>query len=413
MIALTGALGWGVDHWLPIAVFAALPTVGLVAGPSYSSFVFALALIRLAREWQLRRGVPPIDPTFAGIASGFVILCWASAGWSIVPHQTVVAAASETGILLVSAVFVSNTALGERTAEMTLRVVVIACVLGAASASADMLLHEPLQSFLVSRPPVAATTKYNRGLDYLVLIAWPALAYVVWRRRWVPAALLALTVAFVVGLGRSEAGQAALAVGTVVLLAAFAWPRFVLICLGGGSVLFAAALPWGLHALAEHRVTFAQYLKMSGMHRLEIWDYMTNRVFERPLTGWGLSSSKFVPIRPEELSHYVFVTTKGIYPHNQWLQLWLETGVLGALAGVILVLVVLGRVRRVPPRLYPFACAGFASAFTVACVNFSITTDSWWAALAASGFLFAVVSQMMMREPVAAVRAQAVSTHSV
>jgi O-antigen ligase len=236
------------------------------------------------------------------------------------------------------------------------------------------------------------------------------LAYAVWRRRWVPAALLALAVAFVVGLGRSEAGQAALAVGTVVLLAAFAWPRFVVVCLGGGSVLFAVSLPWGLHALAEHRVTFAQYLKMSGIHRLEIWDYMTNRVFERPLTGWGLSSSKFVPIRPEELSHYVFVTTKGIYPHNQWLQLWLETGALGVLAGVIFVLLVLGRVRHVPPRLYPFACAGFASAFTVACVNFSITTDSWWAALAASGFLFAVVSRLMARAQIASAPAQPAST---
>lgn len=409
MNALAGVLDRGVDHWLPIAVFTALPTVGLVAGPSYSSFVFALALIRLARGCQFRRGRPPIDPALAVIAGGFVLFCWASVGWSIVPHQTAVAAASVTGILLVCVVFVSDTALGDRTAEMTMRFVVIAGVLGATAASADMLLHEPLQSFLVSRPAIAATTKYNRGLDYLVLIAWPALAYTVWRRRWILAVLLALAVIFVVSIGRSEAGQAALAVGMVVLVAALVWPRFALACVACGSVLFAAALPWGLHALAEHRTAFAHYLKMSGVHRLEIWDYMTNRVFERPVTGWGLSSSKFVPILPEELSHYVFVTTKGIYPHNQWLQLWLETGVLGVVAGAIFLLLVLRRVGRVPPRLRPFACAAFASTYTVACVNFSITTDSWWAAVAACAFLFALVSRLMMRERTAATPAQPVS----
>jgi O-antigen ligase len=41
-----------------------------------------------------------------------------------------------------------------------------------------------------------------------------------------------------------------------------------------------------------------------------------------------------VPITPVELAHFVIQDDHGIYPHNQWLGLWVETGAPGAAIGL-------------------------------------------------------------------------------
>ena len=151
----------------------------------------------------------------------------------------------------------------------------------------------------------------------------------------------------------------------------------------------ALLLPFFLRLVEPYRTLIEPYVKHSGDHRFEIWDYMSARVVERPFLGWGLWSTKSVPITPQEMSHYIYVSKLGIYPHNQWLELWVEMGVLGALVGVLLSVIVLRRIgRSLPTDLQPFAYAAFASAVAISSFGFQVTTDSWWAALAATGFLF-------------------------
>jgi len=145
----------------------------------------------------------------------------------------------------------------------------------------------------------------------------------------------------------------------------------------------------------ERRAALARFLKMSGVARLEIWDYMTARVFEHPIRGWGLLNAKYLPIHPDELARYSYTDARGIYPHNQWLELWVELGALGAALGLVLAVLLLRRVRLLPECLRPFGYAAFASAMTVASVNYEVTTDSWWCALAASAVLFSILGRLV------------------
>ena len=79
--------------------FAALPTVGLVAGPSYSSMIIGLAAVQFLSGLGVGRGLPAIDRSLAAIAGLFLALCWVSAAWSIVPRDSVRAAMGHTGEL--------------------------------------------------------------------------------------------------------------------------------------------------------------------------------------------------------------------------------------------------------------------------------------------------------------------------
>jgi hypothetical protein len=215
----------------------------------------------------------------------------------------------------------------------------------------------------------------------------------VWRRWWGRAFLLLFAVIAAEAIGVSLAGRVAVVVGLAVLLLAWALPRLLPACLAVGTGLFVAGLPWLLHDLAMRRATLAPFLKRSGVHRLEISDYMTARVFERPLLGWGLLSAKSVPIHPAELAQFLYVNPNGVYPHNQWLELWVELGGIGAAIGLTFAGLVLWRIRRLPVTIRPFAYATFAAAMAVACVNYEITTDSWWAALGASAALFVLLGR--------------------
>jgi O-antigen ligase len=178
-----------------------------------------------------------------------------------------------------------------------------------------------------------------------------------------------------------------------VLLLAWLAPRLVAIALAWGVAAFVVALPLALRLLAGRRAELVRVLKPSGVARLEIWDYMTARTLEHPIRGWGLLSASHVPIHPDELAHYVHIGPRGIYPHNQWLELWLELGALGAALGLIFALLVLRRIGRLPQAIRPFAFAAFASAMTMASVNYEVTTVSGWSALAASAVLFSIAAR--------------------
>ncbi len=108
---------------------------------------------------------------------------------------------------------------------------------------------------------------------------------------------------------------------------------------------------------------------------------MTAHVLERPLLGWGIGDADAIPNAYLHNGH-------GVYPHNQWLELWVETGAIGATIGLALALLVLRRISRLAPPIQPYALAAFAAAVFISCVNFEVTTNSWWAALAASAWLF-------------------------
>ncbi len=384
----------GVDQWAPVLVFAGLPTLGLAAGPSYSSMIIGLAVVQLLSGLAAARGVPSIDWPLAGIAALFLVLCWASVAWSIDQRESARAALGLTGVLAALLVFRAGR-YGRTAVETLFHVLLIATLLGILLAWLDIWLGYPLESAISTKPGVHAATKYNRGFDYLVLIVWPLLAHVWWRRRWWAVGALGLAMAVMLAVTPSLAARVAVAAGLAVLLLAWAAPRLVALGLAWGVAAFVAALPAALRLLADRRAALARFLKPSGVARLEIWDYMTARVFEHPIRGWGLRTATDLPIRPDELAGYLYTDARGIYPHNQWLELWVELGALGAALGLVFALLLLVRIRRLPQAVRPFAYAAFASAMIVASVNYEVVTDSWWCALAASAALFGMLDRLM------------------
>lgn len=383
----------GVDRILPIAVYAALPTWGAVSGPTYAPLIFGLAAIQCIVGGSVRRSFPVIDASLATLAAAFAAMCWISIAWSVAPDRSLSGALQITAILPAALVFLS----ARPAPEPIFRVLVVACFAGAAIVLTDAALGYPFQSFVSGRPAIDAATKYNRGLDHLALIVWPILAWLVAQGRIWSAMLLAASILLVLMLGAGLAGRVACLAAALAFAAASGFPRLFPIALPWAIGIFVALLPFAMRHLTDSRTALAPLIKPSGMHRLELWDFMTARALERPLLGWGFHAAGAAPIKAEELSGYIYVTGPGTYPHNQWIELWVETGAVGVAIGLAFALLILHRIRSMPAGLRPYGYAAFAAAMAVSCINFNIATDSWWAALAACGALFAMQSRSQTR----------------
>ena len=376
-----------IEELLPVAVLALLPVVATLAGPAYAPVAFGTGAIRFLYRWTVDRRPPQLDPAWRALAAAFAGLCWASWGWSIAPDRTARGAAQVTAVLLAAIVVLAQPPLLAVTARRLLPAMAVAFAAAGGVLMVDAVAGYPLQ-FRLSGEAANAATKYNRGVAYALLLAWPLFGrlWLAQARRFALTLLLGLGLMLGFSLGLTARLAAAAGVGVLVL--ARLLPRRIGPLLMLAVALFAALAPLLLRALSLWRGDLAAYLKPSGVARLEIWNYVTARVLERPWLGHGLWSAKALPIRAAELQGYAWVTTQGVYPHDQWLQLWVELGALGVLVAVAAALLTLAQVRWLQPELQPFAYAAFAAAVTLSLADFDLATDSWWAALTVCAWLF-------------------------
>jgi O-antigen ligase len=264
---------------------------------------------------------------------------------------------------------------------------------GALALGVELALGGPLLKLV--RGPMAQLFQYNRGFSYLVLLAFPILA-ALWisKRRWLLVALI-LILFIPSGLTESRAAKLALVAGLIVTLAAHFLPRITRYALSSITIL---SLGWPFAAqkiFLLHR-DWAERLPHSWADRMEIWDYTSYRILDRPWFGWGLGSSPTLPVAEPHGSLYLVEGTAAAHPHNAVSQLWVELGVFGLAAGGLMALLVLYRASKLKPSLVPFAYGAWMASFCLAMIAYNFWSDSLWAAFALTGFAFAMLQKQAL-----------------
>ena len=152
-----------------------------------------------------------------------------------------------------------------------------------------------------------------------------------------------------------------------------------------------AAWPFAAQKLFLSRPDLIDRLPHSWQDRVEIWDYMSYRIFDRPILGWGLGSSPMLPWAEPNGALYHVRLVQAPHPHNAILQLWVELGLPGLALGILFALLVLHRAGRFDPKIMPFVLGAWTAALTLSLIAYNLWTDSFWAAFALTGFAFALL----------------------
>ena len=330
---------------------------------------------------------------------------WGAVGafWSIRPEASLALSLRLLGVFVAGLVIVAaarSLAARERVAINT--ALVAGLVLALALLVVEFITDAALTRLVKPPGPGMAFnySVFNNGATVAALILWPCVATLLRRGQRKAAAILVLATVAVLSQSQSLAAVFAVAVGIAVFAIAFAAPRPVASAMAGLiflGVMVAPLLP--LTVMAPGRVD-AIYSDMpnEGRHRLVIWEFVADRIGERPVLGWGLDASRDMPggqrlVRPIEAVRAVLP----LHPHNAALQLWLELGAPGAVLGGLLVSWVVLSIRRCEARRDETAAslALVAVAVVIASLAYGIWQTWWLAAL----WLSAVFALVALEEP--------------
>ncbi|MBL4785489.1 MAG: O-antigen ligase family protein [Cohaesibacteraceae bacterium] len=181
----------------------------------------------------------------------------------------------------------------------------------------------------------------------------------------------------------SQSAVLVIPVGIIGILTACFIPRLSFKMLQACVVLLALCMPVIvlLLGMLPDEILQTEFMREgSAEHRIAIWNSFLELVNRAIIVGWGFSASLlFDPIilglSSEELSNFVSAP----HPHNAFLQVWIEMGVVGAtvFCGFILSIIRLNRMSKMAMEPFNFA----SSLCILAVMSFSHGAfQTWWLA---------------------------------
>ena len=139
--------------------------------------------------------------------------------------------------------------------------------------------------------------------------------------------------------------------------------------------------------LEAAKILFNYYtmrVKIKITHRMVIWSFVKNKIFEKPLFGHGFSSSRIVGEQFKFKNIYQeSMNIMPLHPHNGILQIWLELGFLGILIALFLVLLLLKKIKQHSKNNFTnaaFAITSVCQVFFIGQISYG-AWQIWWLSL--------------------------------
>lgn len=384
--------------WILIAALALAPPLLAVAPLGMAPLLIATAVLGYAAERVQSGGWPRVSADTAVLFVAFLVWCAVSLIWDMNPGS---GARKLVDVMLTVGSLLALLALAGRIdLEQSHRLswaLAGGMLVGLLLLAIETLFDFPLyRAVMGSSPKLDDLIESKRSVDALPLLVWPAcLALARLKLPWLGALLAAVFTIACVKLTASSA-TVGMALSMVLFGSCFVsilWVRRILVAT---TVLaFALILPLAIVAY-DLGGTTAHWLKHSGQHRIEIWHFAAQKTLEHPLFGYGFNASRYVP-NGGAVSRFLppGQSLIPLHPHDAFLQVWLETGAVGAIIVVAILLAALKATAYWPASVARFTLPGYAAGLVVAGLAFGIW-QSWWMATIAFS---AVAYRMIGPEP--------------
>lgn len=396
------------DHTFLITALSSIAVVACFIFPRIAPLVLAgstaaLSIVYLlssswnaGKQQSLRHYL--LRPEIPFLAWVFVACLWSASPWDGFLKAAFLAALVLSAIVLSEALPSLNASVVEALAKGLL----IGFLIGAIFICIEIATRDGIRRFVLEYFPdlergLAKHGTIRNGIIQKVSGAYITRATTVYCLLWCPAILAAtlyargfakwLCYAAIAGSAiviifhphtQSQTAQLALLVVSVVLAVSLLVPKLALWGVGAGFAglvffIVPAALAMFAAGLHEKPDVFG-----SAKARIIIWNYTAERILEKPILGVGTNSTRYLDearpkedkVKPDNL--FVVPETRA-HPHNVYLQIWYELGLVGAIAFATLGLSLLRRISALPRAIMPYAVTHFAM-----CVAILTPTYGMW-----------------------------------
>jgi len=237
----------------------------------------------------------------------------------------------------------------------------------------------------------------SNGLVFLTLMSVPSVILLLWTRFRGP--IICVLLLALVGLTAVLSGLNVV-IGAMIfsilcmLLAAF-YPKATIGTLTGLAMMLVGFAPI-VSALAMATSSgLRAAMPFSWEHRMVTWSYVGERIREHPIIGHGFDASRTFDAKFSTRG-FDDMAVVSLHPHNAGLQIWLETGFIGAALGATLIYLLGQHALKfsLGGRARSMAAAGLiAPLILISSVSYGVWQDWWWACL----FLCAGVLHLVPR----------------
>lgn len=382
--------------WILCAGLALFVPLGLVAKQSMATSYIAMAvLLLLAGGLANPRALIPNKP----LTLAFVALAIYAAGTHLFLIQCDICAAKAGGKLAMLGLILwaAGSGVGGLAPEAR-RKIGVALVVGILVAVTLLVFELASDSgfyrLLTGRQsdPDVPLFRYNRGTTALVLLAWPAAAWLWSRERHgLAAGLIALSIA-AAAYGDSASALVAGLLAALVALAAALAPSVTLTIGVLAAGLFTILAPWLLLNLLGWVRPFVEAIPPSVLDRIEIWNHGAKAVFEAPILGHGIGIIRHLPLPDNSLTGYRHLVKPPTHPHDAALQIWLELGGLGVALFAIIVWLVSRSMRSLETPWRGAAIAAAAGVIFTALVSYGLWQETWLGIIGMTALAFRVLA---------------------
>lgn len=374
--------------------FVTLPWLATVAVLGVAAFLSVAGYLSLRPS--LLRQVFEKRPLPLVLLLGFALWATLTCLWSIYPNHIQALKLWLTvggGLMFAGAASADRSARRLTSAAGLAAFLVLAALLGVEALAGRPISHALHPEMVLT--DIDRTT--GRASSVLVLMSWAgAGGLIAWGGASMPRIAGAASVLAIAGLVSLQFGElanvVAFAAGAGVFALAFLVPRLAVLGVSGGLAGWMLAAPFVTPWLVSDPRLFAA-LPLSGAARIVIWRYVSGRIPENFWFGHGLDASRTAPqLLPVREGYSVAAIP--LHPHSASMQVWFETGAVGAVLAAALMLAGGWALSRllVDRAQAAAAAATLAAAGVIANLSYGIWQEWWDAALFLAAALVAAAA---------------------
>jgi len=384
-----------------------------------------------------------INPTKLNLNNLFlylssILIVLASLFWTINPERTINVIGPISGIII--AIYITLHIRKIKSIKNLENIIGIPLILTSLCIFADITLNTEIRSSLASLAgdlPTSKSAGFGRGLIVITMIMPITVSLYLYKKSYFRALFLLLLVSIIVLLGPNDTAKLAL-MSTLIssIIIYFLGPKSFLF-FGILSLLYILCLPiistkifsklgqinydinimvvctesyhspsmpqsnkWyklpNINKCSRHFEWQETPLGGSIIHRLLVWEYVGKQIIKKPFLGHGAGTSRLIG---QNIILHVPNSAQNIkggvplHPHNNYLQVWLEFGILGIIIASFIWVKILrfGFIkRRESYVLGTGICSTIITIFVASNLSFGVF-QAWW--MASVGLIFLVALQ--------------------
>ena len=376
-----------------VLVLVLTPIIAHAGGLGFVPIVFLMGLVGLVFCLISRRF------TFTKVQLALIVftsyLCL-SANWS--PYETNIFITNYNKLLIMSIALYWSVYLFElasnKNSKKLITLILIMSFLEAIVLFVDIKTHYSvtmaIETLYTSEDRLSrlVQTEMNLGhaIVFLVLLLSPVLVFIFSRySKYISLIASVIIVSLIISASIfNHLGIGILSVIAVLLSMGFGYiyPRFApsfFIFISILAIIFAPVLAYFSFLITEPGLT---ELPMSWDHRFRMWGYCWNIISEHPFVGAGFDASRtfndsFIAQDGRNLS------LLSLHPHNLGIQIWTETGLVGAvLASILLLSLIKPLKKNINNSKSSSAYSGvIVASFTISSLTIGAWQLWWWSAV--------------------------------